>query len=192
MIFLRSLCIALGIVFLSACASSPKTNYFQLTALQQGEAKSASNKTYVIDPIDIPEVLERQHIVSYAELNSSLVISSLHLWASDLSDMLSDVSVIALENYFPEANVFAFPSPHHIDADYRITIRVQELAGQLGANASLQAQWLVVDSNNEVLLSRTENFIRLSQGAGYAAYVDALNQLVGDLNISIAEGLSEL
>lgn len=192
MICLRLLYITLVLVLVNACASSPESNYYQLTAMQKGAVKPATNKTFVLDPVDIPELLERQHIVSYGDLESKLIISTLHLWASDLSEMISDTSVITLGGYFPESNVFAFPAPRHLNADYRIAIRIQEFAGQLGGRCSLQAQWLVTDAKDQVKVSRSVNFARDNHSADYSSYVETLNKLVGDLNSSIADSLVKL
>jgi hypothetical protein len=42
-----------------------------------------------------------------------------------------------------------------------------------------------------VLINQSENFVRQIQGVDYTAYAGVLNQLVGDLNNSIAESLAE-
>lgn len=106
--------------------------------------------------------LKHQHIIGYGQLKSSLIISTQNLWASDLSELLSDVSVITLKNYFPDYKVFAFPAPQHIYVDYRIAIRIRELAGQIGGQSHLQAQWLVKDAENILQLNRSKKFVRQS------------------------------
>lgn len=177
---------------LVACASSPATNFFRLTSNYEATETFSNAYTFQVNPIRLPETLRQKYVLSLGEHDSVLIKSNSHLWSSDLEEMFLDATVQGIKQHFPHASVFAFPAPYQIPAQFNITIVVEEFVGRLGGESMLAVQWLVLDQSHSVLVNHSAKLSSFAENNSYLAYVNALNNLLEQLNIEISSEISRL
>ena len=175
---------------LVACASSPPTNYYRLIVSDQNIQNIDKQLSILVKPIRLPEILSQQHVLSHGSHKSTLIRSNLHLWVSDLENMFLDVVVQDLKKQLPSSYVFGFPAPKHFQPDLNIHITVDEFIGSLGGDVTLAVQWLVVDAEDKILIKNSEKFSTATDSETYVSYVNALSDLISQLNTKIAQEIS--
>lgn len=178
----------------AACASpnSPAVKYYQLAAESQGLSKFESDATFVLEPINIPEILKREAIVSYDDERSQLILSNLHLWAGDLRELTAETLLVLLRHQLPQSEIWSFTSSRQNIPKYRIVIDLQELSGQLGGDCQLSAMWQIVDQDKKAVFSQETILSKASANKTYAGYVVALNQLLIEFSQIVAKELSNI
>ncbi len=182
------------ISLLASCATSgsPPVSYYHLYANTETLTQLNSKATYSLQPVEIPEIIKRQAIVSYGSERNSLNISKFHLWAGDLREMVYESLIILLRHQLPQAQISAITSSSKNDSEFKLSIQLQEFIGQLNGECSLRASWQVVDqSGNTVIDSETVLSIN-NPDASYAAYVLVLNQLLSEFSQVVAKELSTI
>lgn len=132
---------ALGLaLWLTACGSSPRINYYLLTP---ANAPSATGQTpsLGIGPVEIPEYLNRRAIVRSGEGNKLQVFNQEH-WAEPLEEGIVRVVGLNLANLLNTQNIQYFPWDTRQAPAYGVRIKLLSLDAH-DQEASLVAEWSV-------------------------------------------------
>ncbi len=125
---------------LSACGSSPASNYYLLNAVGTPQA-AAQSPSLGIGPIKIPEYLNRNGLV-YNREGNLLHVASNERWAEPLANGVERVMGLNLGSLLNTENVQTFPWPHKQKPDYGIQVSLISLDAN-DDQASLTAEWVV-------------------------------------------------
>lgn len=184
-VFKQRLTLVLCLAILSACGSSPVSNYYLLSAMgtPQGAEQAPS---LGIGPIKIPEYLNRNSLV-YNRGGNLLHVSSNERWAEPLANGVERVMGLNLGRLLNTENVQPFPWYRSQLPDY--TIRISLIA--LDANdqrASLTAEWVVEKPKADQFLIRRISSLAHEMPAGavtaaqiapaYSELLEQLSQLI--------------
>lgn len=179
--FKKRLLIALCASILSACGSSPASNYYLLNAMG-APSTTAQSPSLGIGPIKIPEYLNRNGLVYNLEGNL-LHVASNERWAEPLSNGVARVMGLNLSSLLNTENVQAFPWYRSQKPDYGIQISVISLDAN-DTMASLTAEWVVQKPKAEKFLIRKISTFSQNLPAGAVtpaqiapAYSELLQQL---------------
>ena len=182
--------IVLCTLILSACSSTPTTEFYALGRLDAQAAVTNSNSSSVIGlrRIDLPEYLERANVVSIDDQNR-LNVASYHQWAGDLHQQVSRATEMYLQQ-LTSFDIWQAPWNNNVRPQYQLAIQIHRMDGELGSDLVLQAEWRLYDVRKEsVLLSDRVELGVSSQSSRHADYVASIDQAIMRLADTIAPSL---
>lgn len=175
---------------LTACGSSPRNNYYLLTATP-GNSASGQAPSLGIGPVEIPEYLNRSGLV-YSRLGNQLQISSQERWAEPLEDGITRVIAMNLAGLLDTQNVRYFPWSPQRAPNYGIKINVLSLDAN-DHQATLVAEWLLYRPDTKAMISRRISQLQQDLPAGKLEpehLAPAYSQLLYQLSEIIATAVS--
>lgn len=174
---------------MTGCSSTKvKNQYYTLHPLTADSPRSASafEGSVGVGPVELPEALQSQAVVSYGERNQVLVAGN-HLWAGDLKKALSRVIAANLGTLTGKADIWAYPWGPRARPDRQIAVELEQLGGQRGKPLVLQARWTLYDQAGRNLLGVERLQLTAEpKGSSYDDYVAALNELINEFSKKLA------
>ncbi len=137
----RTLGITILLALLAACGSSPRSNYYLLTA-GVSEAPRGDSPSLGIGPIAIPEYLNRNGMV-YSREGNQLRVSSTDRWAEPLESGIKRTLAVNLASQLDTQDIRYYPWSTENAPDYGVSVSLL----QLDANhqrALIAAEWRVI------------------------------------------------
>jgi uncharacterized protein len=180
------LILALLVLTVSACASSPPTRYFALDpvastgAAAQGGGMSAPVK---IDAVHIPPALDRDSMVR-GESDNQLQISSQDRWAGDLGEMIRRVLTQDLAARLPAGMVIAPESPAPPNAR-GVVVDILTFQPQAG-EVVLDADWTLLQGTQSNPVLRRNAHLTAPAASSAQGQAAAMSTLLGELADSMA------
>lgn len=176
-------------LLISACGSTPQSDYYILSTLPD-DTGGNTGPFIGVGPITVPQYLDRKGIVTREDSNH-LKISSFHRWAEPLPDGVQRVVAVNLAGLLDTEQVTTFPWLRSTPPEYGVEMNVVELSAE-GRNTRLVVKWVLRDlADNAVIEQRISNYTRQAGGAEpgdiAAAYSDLLAQLSRDIAARISE-----
>lgn len=183
----------LSTLWLSACGSSPKTQFYTLAAAPELETKANhSVQSLGVGPIELPEMLDQLGVVSQQQ-DHEITVASYHVWAGDLNEAFGRVLADNLSNLLNIDAVWPFPWDNRSRPHQQVRVHVEQFSGQLGGEITLKAKWSLLNQNgSQVLSNHRQIFTRTANKRSYSDYIATLNQLVTELSYAIADSFQEL
>jgi uncharacterized lipoprotein YmbA len=184
-----------SLLLLSACASTPPTNFYVLEPLSEPSAPTTGTARKLqigVGPISIPALIERQKIVTRTAANS-IEIAEFHQWASPLKENITQVLAHDLSLLMPDNIVRSYPWGAFGSVDYRIIVEVVRFDTQPGKSANLEASWAIMNEKNHQILTQGRSKIeRPLSDTSYAGTVNALSALLGEFSRELSLALAEI
>jgi uncharacterized protein len=108
--------------------------------------------------------------------------------------MISRVLADNLAALLCTKTVVVYPWKGSVPIDFQVEVGVIRLDGNLGSNATLDAQWMVfgLKDGKKLLATRKMNFTAPTEGKDYQGLVSAQSRLLGQLSRDIAEAIKTL
>ena len=183
---------AISILLISACASTPPTNFYVLEALSQTPVSltDAEKKRQIgIGPITLPPLLERKQLVTRAEHNN-VQIAEFHQWAEPVKDNVAQVLMQNLSQLQPHTIFRTYPWSAYGTVNYRVIIDIIRLDTQPGKSANIEATWAVMDENTHTIITNGHAAIEHKlTDESYPATVNALSQLLNEFSQKLSLAL---
>ena len=173
---------------LAGCGSSPKANFYTLSAgaaPAQSRAKAAYSVT--IGAITVPDSLDRPQIVTRSGANQ-VVINEFERWAGPLKGEIARVISDNLTQQLSDASVFAYPQGTTLIADYRVIVDLQRFDSALGEAATVEVLWQVRPAKGEPKNGRAVAREAVT-GKDYDALVAAHNRALAAVSGEIAAAI---
>lgn len=189
--------LALFVVFLTGCASSPPSKFYQLNAVQ-GKASVTRDSSpcrslvIAIGPVRIPDYLDRPQIVTRSG-NNELKLSEFDRWAGSLERDVSRVLEEDISGLLPAdclSVVRWTPLPwNQVPASYSVEVLVDRFEGTIGDSVLLKAQWGVFAKDRGLLLKKESTIREQMNGSSYDALVAAMSSALERLSRDITDGI---
>jgi uncharacterized lipoprotein YmbA len=186
----------LTLLFLCGCASK-SPNYYVLHSLQSEApgvktARTESDLTIGVDPIKIPEYLDRPQMATRSTPDS-LQFAEFDKWAEPLEKNLTRVLAENLAILLSTDRVGVFPWAGSMHVLYQVTVDVSQMEYTPDGKVVLVAGWSVFGNNGEKLLAiKRSRFIVPVQSTGFEAVASAQSRAVGDMSREIAACIESL
>ncbi len=189
--------LALFVVILTGCASSPSSKFYQLNPLQKStlitrDASPEQNLIIAIGPVRIPDYLDRPQIVTRAGKNE-LRLSEFDRWAGSLESDVTRVLVEDISSLLAADRFFVVRwTPYlesQVPASYRVEVLVECFEGTLGDSVLLKAQWAVFAKDKRLLLKKEAEIKEEMNGSSYESLVAAMSSALERLSPEIADGI---
>jgi uncharacterized lipoprotein YmbA len=176
--------------FLTACATSPATRFYTLTATA-APAATPSTLVVAVGPVTVPATVDRPEIVVSAGRNE-LIPDDFHRWASPLQDNFSRVIAEDLGLILGSPRVGRFPPPLGVDADYRVFVDVRSFNSTLGEAAAIDAMWTVRRMKDKKTQSGRTLARESAADGSYQALAAAHSQAAAKMSRDIADAIAAL
>ena len=192
--------LALFVVILAGCASSPSSKFYQLTSTQNRtfvtrDASPDQDLIVAIGPVRIPDYLDRPQIATRLGRNE-LKFSEFERWAGSLEDdinrvLVEDISSLLPADFFPVVRWTPFLESQ-MPASYRVEVLVDRFEGTLGDSVLLMAQWRVFAKDRSLLLRKEARISEQMNGSSYDALVAAMSSALERLSSDISGGIMSI
>jgi uncharacterized lipoprotein YmbA len=144
---------------LTGCLGGPSgpTNFYMLSPLSPSQAgtsaASAEGRIRIgLVTVVVPEYLNRNEIVVNLD-NTVYRLAEFNQWAEPLNDNLTRVLEENLTNLLRDDSIDVFlTTDSSIPTDYRLEVDVLRLDGNLGDQATLVAQWALLEAEQDELI----------------------------------------
>ncbi len=170
---------------LAGClGSSRPSRFYTLAPLQvrDGPASTATDATLAIGPVEIPDYVDRQQIVTRTGANE-LVVAEFDRWGSSLDNQITGSLVATLRDRLTSQQIAVAPWRSAIlsgvGATYRAPVSVSRFDGIPGQSVVLQGRWeLIAQSGGkeESLGVREATVTEPIDAPGYDALVAAMQR----------------
>lgn len=177
---------------ITACsATSDTTRFYTLKPIDNVTEShyTAFNKQSIsIESLVIPRLLDRPQIISRIGENE-INRSEFHQWGGSVLEEIKQLITSSLELGLQNTNYYIQSSDSRFQSEYSLYIEIKRLDGLLGANASIELNWLL---ESQDLRFSSHGLVKLSEplvGRGYGEYVSSLQTLLVKSSESISEQL---
>jgi uncharacterized lipoprotein YmbA len=181
-----TLCLLLA-GLIAACGSTPRSNYYMLSANATGSTGS-EGPSIGIGPVTVPEYLKRREMVLNRSTNR-LDLADFDRWAEPLDAGIHRVTALNLSLLLKTQRVQSFPWRRNSPPDFAISIAVVQFAVK-GKQALLVAQWTVTEPATGKAVIQHISHLESSAAAGdpesvAAAYSELLKQFAEEIAVAI-------
>ncbi len=180
---------------MSACASSPATNFYVLEALSpppQAAAKDMKKRLIGVGPITLPPLLDRKQIVTRTLMNG-IEVAEFHQWAAPLKDNVLEVLTQNLTQLQPENFLRPYPWSAYGTVNYRVLVDITRFDTRPGIAVNFEATWAIMDESNHRIIDNGRSKIsRALIDNSYPATVHALSQVLAQFSTEISVALQKL
>jgi uncharacterized lipoprotein YmbA len=173
----------------TACGSTPRSDYYMLSANARGSMGS-EGPSIGVGPVSVPEYLKRREMVLNRSANR-LDLADFDRWAEPLDAGVLRVTALNLSLLLKTQQVQTFPWRRSNLPDFGISIAVVQFSMK-GRQALLVAEWTVTEpaTGTAVMqhISRLENS---AAGGDPEDVAVAYSDLLKDLSQEIATAITE-
>jgi len=196
--FLISMCF-----FLASCSSAPnRVNYYSLTlpvdsnqsVEKNTDALKKKNQVKIritIAPISLAQSLNQDGIV-FQKSEHTVHQATYHRWIEPLDSALAHALENALNSAIPTARFEPFSGAWTKNNNYTLRLSVDSFHLTYQSAAVFSGRYWVYDNNKNVLVDNTFQFNEALQQDGYVAGVNALKEVLDDLNQELANLFNQL
>lgn len=180
----------LGLVLcLSACGSSPKTNFYVLNAEYEMPEKGLEGTGVGVWKVKLPALLDRSEIVT-REGPHKIELGDFHRWAGDFGSNINALIAHELSQRLKTVRVSTSPWSAHKINDYQVKVYFDRFDGELGGKVVCRGVWLLLNGKGDKELTR-ESFTLDDQvnGKKYSDMVATMSGLVVQLSDQIADAI---
>lgn len=192
---------------LGSCASSPPTQFYTLEPVQPCQPRSAgangcqpvsiqertlhaSGGPIQVAPVHVPALLERQEIVSERG-PSELILSNRHRWGAPVAEMTRRTLTQDLLQRM-QGNQVVLPEQPAPPNTREIVVDILRLQSDAGGRVVLQGSWSLLPAGSDTpTLMRNFSFAEQASASSYAAQVQAMSRLLGQLADDIAGAVAQ-
>lgn len=175
---------------LGACQSSPRKNFYLLTAEPVATPSSTTIDTLIgVGPIEVAEYLNRLHIV-YEVKDGSLVVADNAHWAEPLNEGIARVIGLNLTAQDARRGIVNFPWRRDTRPDISLRLALHSLH-RVDGKAYINATWELVDVNERTSLLRRHFVRQIPAGPGAKSLAQAYSQLLTELSTEMDQALTQ-
>jgi uncharacterized lipoprotein YmbA len=180
------------LVLLAACGSSPKTDFYMLSA-DQGSVMQAANlstgPSVGVWQVVLPDLLDRAEIVT-RDNPFKITMADFSWWAGSLNENMTLLIVTQLSQHLQSNGVVTSPWPSHRKIDYQVIVRVERFDGELGGEVVLRGLWSLLDGDGTKELNKQVfDFKTSTADLTHQEMVAAMSRLTVKLAEQLANGI---
>jgi hypothetical protein len=198
----RNICLALGLLALAGCGSSPTPRFYTLhaavvkapaptPAVAAGPQSNQAGPIVVgIGPVDIPDYLDRPQLVTHPEQNRMRVLE-FDLWAGSLKADIGRVLMEDLCALLPPDRFSVVSWRQGAQMDYRVALNVHRLDVGPG-EVLLSAQWTLFTKERKMASLVASYRVTEASSAEPGEAAAAMSRALGKLSQTIAQKIEGL
>lgn len=176
---------------LAGCGGSPSARFYTLTPLSsaQGPTAVANHLAVTVEPVEIPEYLDRPEIVT-REGGNEVKVAQFHRWAGGLGENMSDVLAENLGQLLGSDRVLVNNGTFRGKPEYLVALRVLRLDSVPGRQVLLKTQWRVSSGDGRKEITRISSIAEKAPDNRFDTVVAAVNRALHQQSREIAAEIS--
>jgi uncharacterized lipoprotein YmbA len=182
--------LALAVLGLANCGTSPKTHYFTLEAVPAPQPQTVSITAPVtVAAVHVPPSLDRREMVRRTGTNT-VDVSGEDRWTAPLGDMIRSVLSQDLATRLPKEKLVLpdAPAPPHTS---QLVVSIARFGSDGNGKVALDGSWSVTgETDGTPALRRDFSLTAESPAAGPDGQAAAMSRLLGELATRIADTLA--
>lgn len=192
---------AVIIVALSACSSSPPVRYFSLSPIDAEFRKDTDDAVMLgLGPFRMPDYLNRSQIVTRGA-NSEMQVDEFSRWSEPLATSLLRIVSTNVDNLLPGVVVVVFPYDSFVrdQVGYRLVGDINRFEADHRGRIVLEVQWGVADADGQIVVPVRRNRYEAqatAEGQPTAgdpgAVAAAMNEALAQFSRDIADRLESI
>jgi uncharacterized protein len=180
----RLLACALFLALAGCIGSSRASRFYTLATpeVREGPALTATGPALAVGPVEIPDYLDRQQIVTRTGTNE-LVIAEFDRWGSSLDQEVTRSLVSTLADRLASSNIvvsgWKSSTLPPVASAYRAAVSVARFDGVLGQSVVLHGRWELIanrDGKEHSLMVKEATVTEKIDTGGYEALVAAMQR----------------
>ncbi len=185
------------VMMMAGCASTAPTRFYSLNSIigPETETRAVStdqNISIGVGPIEIPDYLDRPHIVTRTGQNE-IKIDDFNKWAGSLKNDISRVISENLSALLSARRVYVYPFKSYIPLEYQIVVNITRFEGLPGGDVMLKADWTILGGKEKkVILMDEVSFNEQTDGKYYDSLIAAKSRVMANLSRDIAAALKTI
>ena len=191
---MRVVAVAVWIVMLYACVSSPTVQFYTLSAeAKPDQVSGGTHAGIVIGPVGLPDVIDRPQVVIRTGANQ-VSLTEEHRWAESLKTSIPRVIGENLGLLLSTGKIWAYPQTPPGPVDYRVQVMIQRFESVPGQWAAIDALWTVQRMSKEhpEFKSGRSSSQQPVAGQGYDAIAAAHSRALAAVSRDIADAMRTL
>jgi uncharacterized lipoprotein YmbA len=181
----------MAVATVTACGSSKPSNFYTLSTdpgLTRTADAAATPMRVVVNPVTVPDLIDRPQIVTRREGNE-VQVDEFSRWAEPLKGDIArviagDIGVLLGTEYVTVFDVGADSSQL-----WRVRVDVMRFDATLGDSVEIEALWTVWPPEKRPILEGRSLVHEAAKGAGYDAIVAAHNRALASVSRDIASAI---
>jgi len=175
---------------LSACGTSPKTNFYVLNAEYEMPDK-AEGLGIGVWKVKLPILLDRSEIVT-RNGQYQIELADFHHWAGGLGNNITSLVAHELSQRLDTVRISISPWPPHKVNDYQVKVLVDRFGGELGGEMTFSGIWILLNGKGDKELARKSFlFNSPADGEKYSDMVASLSRLTTQVSVLIADAIEK-
>jgi uncharacterized protein len=181
--------IAAGLLLMSGCASSPRSQFYTLTPVAHRSESPANGNipSVAIVSVTIPELVDRPQLVVRSE-DAQVELLETHRWAEPLKSALSRTIAENISRLLASDKVSSYPQAASLSADFKVYVDVR-LFEFTGDHVELDTFWAIRRADDRPAGNGRSRQREAVTGSGYDAVVAAFNRGLAGVSQDIVQGL---
>ncbi|MBF0629263.1 MAG: membrane integrity-associated transporter subunit PqiC [Magnetococcales bacterium] len=186
--------LAWSALLLAGCPgpTSPPTRFFLLASLEAKEnaiPRTPEGLTVELEPVEIPQYLNRPEIVTRASGNR-IKLERMNQWAGDFKEDLGRVSMENLSRLLHSDRVIILPNKSEHASQFRLATIINRFEPDEAGQVWLDARWNLFDGRGRLLVTRHSDItVRAEQPEEYESLTGAMSRALGQLNREMADAI---
>lgn len=177
------------LVLLTACGTSPKTNFYFLAAEHDTEITTNENLAVGVWQVTLPEIIDRPEIVTRTGTHT-IELADFHRWAMGLSNNVSLLIANELSSNLKTGHIEVSPWSAHYKFNYQVRVHIRVFGGKLGDESMIKGVFVILNGKgNKKILEESFSFKEKVKDKSYDEMVAAMSRLVVSLSGQIAQAI---
>jgi uncharacterized lipoprotein YmbA len=181
------------VLLLNACGSVSQDAFYTLSPLGMPVQTSQANAEYSVSiaRVTVPAIVDRPEFVLRQGANR-VDVSESHRWSQPLQAEIADALAHKLGEQLPRAQVMVDRSAASQNADYQVTVNVEQFDAIPGKSVMVQALWSVKTKAGSVVKTAHTAVQEPVNAEGYDPIVAAYSRALERISTDIANAVSAL
>jgi len=177
------------VLLLSACASSPDSRFYTLTATASQGVPAIDGKTpsIAIVSLTIPELVDRPQLVARTSV-SRVELLETHRWAEPLKSAIARTIAENLSRLLASDRVSYYPQAASLFADFKVYVDLSRFEF-VGDHVELDAYWTIRRADDSPDGSGRSQLREVVTGSGYDAVAQAFSRGIAGISLDVAKEL---
>ena len=175
-------------MLLCGCAASHKVSVYtlQMPSYPEMQALAASETSILLDPVTLPELVNRPQLVVHTDDHQVKIIESSR-WAQTLKDEVGAVLAANLARDLGTLRVFLHAHEMSDEPQIRVAVNVLRFESRPGVVATIEALWTIRYNGSSAAVTGRSMVRETVQDDGYPSLLAAHGRALARISQAIAE-----
>lgn len=191
---IRTIVFVAMVVALTACGTSPPTNFYVLSPIagSGGPRPSGDAEQIVgVGPVEVSAYLDRSQIVIREGANR-IELADFHQWAEPVGDNIATVLAENLSTLLPQVHAIVRPWSD-VPTDFQVPVKILRFDSDPAGRIHLRSSWSIVDrGDHRYRVLRESVIVKQASGSGFEDIAAGMSGALQELSEEIATELSKL